>query len=49
VPSRYSRRYDCGQFAAAPTVMSISRGLSGGEPLRYRCRPEMTWLVLKCV
>jgi uncharacterized protein len=47
VPSRYSRRYDCGQFAAGPTLMSISRGLSGGEPLRYRCRPEVTWIVLK--
>jgi predicted MPP superfamily phosphohydrolase len=47
VPSRYSRRYDCGQFAAGPTVMSISRGLSGGEPLRYNCHPEVTWMVLK--
>jgi predicted MPP superfamily phosphohydrolase len=47
VPSRYSRRYDCGQFAAGSTVMSVSRGLSGGEPLRYNCRPEITRIVLK--
>jgi predicted MPP superfamily phosphohydrolase len=46
VPSRYSRRYDSGQFAAGPTVMCISKGLSGREPLRYNCRPEITRLIL---
>lgn len=47
VPSRYSRRFDCGQFAAGPTVMSVSRGLAGREPLRYNCRPEITRIILK--
>jgi len=47
VPSRYSRRYDCGQFAAGPTVMSVSRGLAGREPLRFNCRPEVTRLILR--
>ena len=47
VPSRYSRRYDSGQFAAGPTVMCISRGLAGGEPLRYNCRPEVARLILR--
>jgi predicted MPP superfamily phosphohydrolase len=42
VPSRYSRRFDCGAFAAGPTLMYVGRGLAGGEPLRYRCRPEVT-------
>jgi predicted MPP superfamily phosphohydrolase len=46
VPSRYSRRYDRGQFAAGPTVMCISTGLSGREPLRYNCRPEITRIIL---
>src|SRR5262249_48822806 len=34
VPSRYSRRYDCGTFFSAPTVMHVSRGLAGQHPLR---------------
>jgi predicted MPP superfamily phosphohydrolase len=49
VPSRYGRRYDCGVFAAGPTVMSVSRGLAGGEPLRYNCKPEVTWIKLLSV
>jgi hypothetical protein len=47
VPSRFSRRYDGGQFAAGRTVLSVSRGLSGGEPLRFNCRPEITRIVLR--
>jgi predicted MPP superfamily phosphohydrolase len=47
VPSRYSRRYDCGTFAAPPTLMYVSRGLAGREPMRYNCRPEVTRIVLK--
>jgi len=47
VPSLYSRRYDCGTFYEAPTVMHVSRGLSGDYPVRYLCRPEVTKLLLK--
>jgi uncharacterized protein len=47
VPSRHSRRYDCGAFASGPTFMYVSRGLAGREPLRYNCRPEVTRIVLK--
>lgn len=47
VPSRYSRRYDCGTFYAAPTVMHVSRGLAGQHPLRLFCRPEVTRIVLR--
>lgn len=47
VPSRYSRRYDCGTFWEAPTVMHVSRGLAGQHPLRYCCRPEVTRIVLR--
>jgi predicted MPP superfamily phosphohydrolase len=46
VPSRYSRRYDCGTFYEPPTTMHVSRGLGGRQPLRYNCRPEVTRLVL---
>jgi predicted MPP superfamily phosphohydrolase len=47
VPSRYSRRYDCGTFFEAPTVMHVSRGLAGQHPYRLLCRPEVTRIVLK--
>jgi predicted MPP superfamily phosphohydrolase len=47
VPSRYSRRYDCGTFFEDPTLMHVSRGLAGQHPLRFRCRPEVTRIVLQ--
>ncbi len=47
VPSLYSRKYDCGAFAEGPTLMYVSRGLAGREPLRYNCRPEVTRIVLR--
>jgi len=47
VPSRYGRRYDCGTFDEPPTVLHVSRGLSGREPIRYNCRPEVCKLVLQ--
>jgi predicted MPP superfamily phosphohydrolase len=46
VPSRYGRRYDCGTFDEPPTVLNVSRGLSGEHPLRYGCKPEVTLLTL---
>jgi predicted MPP superfamily phosphohydrolase len=49
VPSRYGRRYDCGTFHEPPTLLHVSRGLSGEQPLRYNCRPEVTLLVLRRV
>jgi predicted MPP superfamily phosphohydrolase len=48
VPSRYGRHYDCGVFAEPPTLLHVSRGLSGDHPVRYRCRPEVTLLTLRC-
>ncbi|MBL8798446.1 MAG: metallophosphoesterase [Planctomycetia bacterium] len=47
VPSRFSRRYDCGVFHEEPTLLHVSRGLGGQHPLRYNCRPEVTKIVLK--
>jgi hypothetical protein len=47
VPSRYGRRYDCGVFAEGPTLLHVSRGLSGEHPLRYGCRPEVTRITLR--
>ncbi|MCS6977147.1 MAG: metallophosphoesterase [Gemmatales bacterium] len=47
VPSRLSRRYDCGTFFEPPTLLHVSRGLAGTYPLRWNCRPEVTRLVLR--
>lgn len=47
VPSRFSRRYDCGTFFEPPTVMHVSRGVAGQHPYRMLCRPEVTRIVLK--
>jgi len=47
VPSRFSRRYDCGSFHEPPTLLHVSRGLAGMQPLRYNCRPEVTRIVLR--
>lgn len=47
VPSGCGRRYDMGTFAAGPTVMHVVRGLSGKEPLRFRCHPQVTRITLR--
>jgi len=47
VPSRYSRRYDMGNFHEPPTVLHVNRGLSGKEAIRFRCRPQVTRLILR--
>lgn len=47
VPSRYSRKYDCGTFFEAPTLMHVGRGLAGQHPLRFFCKPEVTRIILQ--
>ncbi|HYH67606.1 MAG TPA: metallophosphoesterase [Urbifossiella sp.] len=46
VPSVYGRRFDAGVFGVGGTVMVVGRGLSGREPLRFRCRPQVIRLTL---
>ena len=46
--SRYGVRYCCGVFYVPPTLLHVSRGVSGVQNLRINCRPELTKLVLKC-
>jgi uncharacterized protein len=46
VPSKYSRRYDMGTFYRPPTLMHVNRGLSGKDPIRIRCNPQVTRIVL---
>ncbi len=47
VPSWYSRRYDAGTFHEPPTVLHVTRGIAGKEPIRFRCPPQVTRLVLE--
>ncbi len=46
VPSVYGRRFDMGVFEGNGTVMVVGRGLSGKEPLRFRCHPQVLRLTL---
>lgn len=46
VPSVYGRRFDMGVFEGGGTVMVVGRGLSGKEPLRFRCHPQVIRLTL---
>jgi len=49
VPSWFGRRYDMGVFEDRGTVMVVGRGLSGKEPLRFRCNPQVIRMVLRCL
>lgn len=41
VPSVYGRRFDMGVFESGGLAMIVGRGLSGKEPLRFRCHPQV--------
>jgi uncharacterized protein len=45
-PSRHGVRYAGGAYWADPTLLYVSRGLSGRRPLRFNCPPELTRLIL---
>jgi predicted MPP superfamily phosphohydrolase len=45
-PSRTGVKYSHGVFHDPPTVLHVSRGISGEYPLRVNCPPEITRLVL---
>ena len=46
-PSVHGCQYASGVFEAPPTLLYVSRGISGRHPLRWHCRPELTKLVLR--
>jgi predicted MPP superfamily phosphohydrolase len=46
-PSNHGCRFSAGVFWMDPTLMYVSRGVSGKEPIRYNCPPEVTRLILK--
>lgn len=45
-PSYFGVKYASGLFQEGPTLLHVSRGVSGLEPLRFNCPPELTKLVL---
>ena len=45
-PSMAGVTYASGLFHEGPTVMNVSRGLSGELPVRVNCAPEMIHLTL---
>lgn len=46
-PSFYGVKYAAGTFYEPPTLLHVSRGLSGRYPLRWNCRPEVTRIILR--
>ena len=46
-PSRVGVKYASGTFHAPPTIMHVTRGVSGQFPVRMNCPPEMVRLSLR--
>jgi predicted MPP superfamily phosphohydrolase len=46
-PSVHGCRYASGAFWQPPTLLYVSRGISGRLPFRFRCPPELTRLILR--
>jgi hypothetical protein len=46
-PSHFGGRYAGGAFWEPPTLLYVSRGIGGRHPLRWRCPPELTRLILR--
>lgn len=46
-PSFFGCQYADGLFREEHRWMHVSRGVSGRDPVRYRCRPEITKIILR--
>lgn len=46
-PSWYGSRYASGWFDETPTLLHVSRGVSGTHPLRFQCTPEVNVVKLE--
>jgi predicted MPP superfamily phosphohydrolase len=46
-PSLYGTRYSGGVYYEPPTLLHVSRGISGEHPLRWNCLPELAQLRLE--
>jgi predicted MPP superfamily phosphohydrolase len=47
-PSLYGTRFSSGVYFQPPTLLHVSRGISGEHPLRWNCLPELAQLELLC-
>jgi predicted MPP superfamily phosphohydrolase len=47
MPSRYGRRFDSGWFRIGKSLLHVSCGLGGSQPVRWCCPPEVTMITLK--
>ncbi len=47
-PSAVGVKYASGVFYCPPTIMHVTRGVSGELPVRLNCPPEIAHLVLHC-
>jgi predicted MPP superfamily phosphohydrolase len=47
VPSRYGVKYASGTFEVNPSIMHVSRGISGDEPIRINCPPEIGLITIR--
>ncbi|MEN6558471.1 MAG: metallophosphoesterase [Thermoguttaceae bacterium] len=46
-PTRSGVKHSSGVFYAPPTILHVTRGVSGDVPLRWNCRPEIALLQLR--
>ncbi len=46
-PSWFGSRFASGWFHEKPTLLHVSRGVSGTQPLRVRCAPEVNVIQLR--
>jgi predicted MPP superfamily phosphohydrolase len=46
-PSAYGVKYISGVYYVPPTILHITRGVSGDLPVRWNCRPEIAHLSLR--
>jgi predicted MPP superfamily phosphohydrolase len=47
-PSVHGTKYAAGVFDEPPTVLHVTRGIAGLQPIRINCPPELTRLTLTC-
>jgi uncharacterized protein len=46
-PSLWGVKHVAGIYYAPPTILHVSRGVSGDTPVRWRCPPELTHITLR--
>ncbi|MFN9344643.1 MAG: metallophosphoesterase [Planctomycetota bacterium] len=46
-PSKYGVRYAGGEFKIGPMLLLVSRGISGDEPIRWHCFPQVNVWTLR--